>query len=280
MSSVEWGASSELTTGGERRPNRLAHGVAGRLSRISDVRARRIAAFSLLATYIIVVVAQWLPWFSIKATGASDGFDLPGSGSEHHVGAIAALNGLSEPYYLGWTLIAVVAAAAIFGTRRIRRTAAGVAAGAIVGQTIVVLAAWHDNGVGLFRSILGDEGGVQGHREIGIYLCVLALVTAAASMVVAVRGRVLPSITDDADTDSVPVDPAAAPVAPVAADRSPAEEAFEPRRPRLGAPVVESAEALGDEAYDDFTPPPVANGRHETSDHSIFMRPRGADAHR
>jgi hypothetical protein len=227
----------------------------------------------LLLTFVLVVVAQWQPWFSLASTRTDSGFDFASSG-KRAVGAITALNGLADAYYLDWTLIAIAASAAVLGQRRWRRVAAGITAGAIAGQTIVVLAVWHDNGLGVFRTVLGESGGLQGHREMGIYLSLAALIVAAASMVVAVRGRVLPSFADDEAGPG-----AVASVAPPAAPDF-ADEDFDLQRPRLGAPVVESSQALDDAAFEEPTSGSLPETRRETPDHSMFMRPRSADARR
>jgi hypothetical protein len=274
MSSVEWGTSSELTTGGDSRSGRLSRNLADRLSRLTDMRARRIAAAGLLVTFLLVAVSQWVPWFSLDASSTGEDFGL--SGGVHTVSAITALGGLATAYFLGWTLIAVVSAAAVFGRRRVRRTAAGITAGAIAGQAFVVMSVWHDNGIGVFRSVLGEAGGVRGHREIGLYLTASALLVSAAAMVVVVRGRVLPTLNDDDDDASdggaiVPDTPAPA---------SDHDDDFQSRQPRLGAPVVESAEALGDRAYDEINSDSTPDLHRELPDHSMFMRPRGADARR
>ncbi len=289
MSRVEWGSSSELTTGGAASTE-WPRGVAARVGRVSDVYARRIAAGGLLLTFTLLAASQTRSWFSIGDSGGSGDFGLPTAG-KRTVGAVTALNSLVTAYYLGWTLILMAIAVAVFGRRQIRRLAAGVAGGAVAGQAIVMVAVWHDNGVALYRSLIGQETTVHGHREAGFYLALAALVMAASAVVVAVRGRILPSLQDDLNTsDSTPAVPVAAdrPIAmvPVSAPGTMVSETGDDLtpRPRPAAPEIQAAEPVNDVMLIGSPDSNAASAERTAGapqpDHSMYMRPQGADTRR
>jgi hypothetical protein len=259
--------TTEVTTGSgpaHEWQSRLGSSrLARRVGAVSDVRARRIAALLLLVAFALVIVAQWKPWFSLNALG----LDFGNSTRElRTIGAIDALYTLAIPYYLGWTVIVMSAGAAIFGSLRARRTSAAIAAGAVAGQALVVLATWHDSGVGVFREFTSPDGALRSSRASGIYFALAAVVVAAVALIVAVRGRILPVADED-------VPPAPAP--------SVAEETHMPA-PRMGVragtPWVDAGEDLGE----DPAGGPVAGesataARYaERADHSMYMRPGSA----
>jgi hypothetical protein len=250
-----------------------------RINAVSDLRARRVAALALLIAFVLVVVAQWKPWFQLDTLGADFGNSDPEARS---IDAINALYALAIPYYVGWMLIAMAGGAAVFGRKRIRRTAAGVAAGALAGQTLVVLATWHDDGVGVYRGLTSPLSALHGQRESGIYLAIAALMVAAAALVIAVRGKIIP-MADDDDDSATPT--------PAAADEP---HAPSPRKGvRAGAPWVDGGEDLDDELagrhsrlespHRNGHQPAERNGgvtpvaqRAEAPDHSLYMRPQDA----
>jgi hypothetical protein len=283
----EWASTTEVTTGSggsqrwptRRFPSRLASSrLAERINAVSDLRARRLAAVTLLIAFVLVVVAQWKPWFRLDSLGVDFGNTDRDARS---IDAINALYALVIPYYVGWMLIAMASGAAVFGRKRIRRTAAGIAAGALAGQALVVLATWHDDGIGVYRGLTSPLSTLHGQRQSGIYLAAAALAVTAAALVIAVRGRIIPMADDD--------DAATTPAAVIADE----PHAPGPRKGvRAGAPWVDGGEDLDDEAgghsrsesaYANGHQPTERSGetapvtpRSEAPDHSLYMRPQDA----
>jgi hypothetical protein len=320
MGSVEWANATEVTIGSppgngggrwwlRRMPARLAQWLNG----LSDLRARRVAAGMFVVAFVLLVVSQWKPWFQIDKAGGITFRDLPSGLSD--IDALTALNTLVVPYFACWTVIAMLCGAAVFGRKRMRRGAAGVAGGALAAQALILLAAWHSRGIEKYSPTVAI-GTPHASRRAGIYLAFAALLVTAAALAVVLRGRIFPTSDDDDD----PYVSAAARVGGAAgsggstgaavfgeAGTGSAEGYDEPHTPaprrgvRAGMPWVDGGEALDEPAA---VANGYGNGRHEsarlnghrstdhdaaaeesqnsprragTPDHSMYMRPRDAN---
>jgi hypothetical protein len=295
-------SAHDIDDGLAPRPNRLATS-ARQWWRYVTVNGRRSAAIGVAFTFVLLLASQWIPWAKVQpqtgsvtdasGSGAVGTLDLVGGA--YKVGIDDASTTLTLSYYLIWVIALALAGATVFASRRTRQPLFGAAIGAIVVQFVAIVPLLrHPKGL-IVNSISDIAAGSNATelvvtREPGIFCAVAALLVLAAAMVLAVDGKVLPSLSDEpgAQPDVGTPEPArdvpaieveVLPAQDVAADgrdalASASDSGTAPQvYPDVVAFTVESVEGMPERP--DAIPTSPAK-----TDHSAYARPLGNEQYR
>lgn len=269
---VPWGAPTEISYEPTAPP------FAPPDDRSRAVYRRRLGAVLVIVGFALAAAAQLLPWAAVSVGGAGDGSDLGSSFSEN-VGMSDGLSLMFVAYLVMWLPALALPAACVFADARRQRIYFACGAAALAAQTLIILPILAKPA----RLISGaslDQNTLQGDLKPGAFLAVSAVVALAAALVVAVGGRVFPTLNDfeqpavaapPGPLHGIPAQPG-----PNGAEMFPvvdmhaalaSSQGYAPERPDIdfGAPAVIGYGGNGARAAD----VPV--------DHSMYVRPRSTE---
>jgi hypothetical protein len=278
MEHADWGESTELTTGGDDPAwsGRVVSWIRP-VGRYASAAPQRAAMVLLGVGSIFVLAAAWFPWANVHTVGE------PTADNDVQVGIGDGLTTVTITYYLMWMVVLSLAGATIYASARPRNVLFGAAMGAVVGQLVAITPLLHHPKT-MFSNVLdvlqtnGNGADLLVTRQPGMYCALFGLIVVAASLVVTLRGRVLPSAAEavQAAAPAAPVNEPEETFPPVPggrhtarhADREPDTLKDTTDRTPVNSFMVTAYEALPEQETVPVTP-------IDPDDHTPYVRPRG-----
>lgn len=270
---VHWGAPTEISSYEPTAPPpyQLPDG------RFRAVYRRRLAASLVILGFAMAVASQLLPWASVSVGDTFNEGDF-GNAFAQKLGMSDGLTVLLLAYLILWLPALALPAACVFSDGPRQRVYFACGAAALAAQTLVIVPVLAKP-VRLVSGASLDQTALHGHLLPGAFLAVSAVASLALASVLAIGGRVFPTL---ADLDQPGYAPAAYPFPGIPSQPGPENAVMHPVDMHA---ALASSQGYRPESPDiDFGTPAVigyeGNGfRHPDVpvDHSMYVRPTTAE---
>jgi hypothetical protein len=156
--------------------------IAPSPERTPDVWTRPLEIMALMLGFVLLLAAEWFPWFQAYVPPRVSPENLPLLVQHGYIGLTDAAGDLRVLYFVGMAAVLTMCAVTAFGSPTVRRLGAPIAIGVLAGQALIVFAILHTRGLPTAQA-LNLPSGVTVSRASGAYAVIVALVFFAATIV-------------------------------------------------------------------------------------------------